>query len=299
MLKVLVAEIDNKSTVVNAFGDLNTENPKKLGQGISSTTADNGDIGIGVKCAVSNLENNIGPAGSLEEIPLYVISWLTEQSVIQETSFSEFNCEGRIFTAPQAIMKSAQLIYEEVGDVIVLDVSGASTTVYSITAKRLAQQTVEEDLGLRIPALTLVKLIGEGRIKEHYGQDWKEILNSELETTEKIALNAELVSAAVSIALQRHSSGFIKDRNSVLSVEMQNLRRIRWIVGTGLALTQLPNALDIMKESIKEMNHPLLSHEGIAVMLDKDCLMASLGVLASTYRAGAWELLRESFGVEN
>jgi len=39
--------------------------------------------------------------------------------------------------------------------------------------------------------------------------------------------------------------------------------------------------------------------EGIAVLLDRDCIMASVGVLTTTFRLGAWQLLRESLGVEN
>jgi len=299
MQKVLVAEIGSETTVVNAFGDLNTENPKLLGQGISSTTIFDKGIGIGIKSAVMDLEQKIGPIGSLRDIPFYVTSSLPIKSNVQEDEFV-FNRE--ILTTSEAIMQAAQLIYEEVRDVLVFDVGGESTTVYSVTSKLQAQRTIEEDLGVTKHASTLVKLIGENKIKEHHGQEWEKFLNSKPETTKEMALSSELAGAAVSIALQRHSEQLkilngTGDQSS--SVKGQDLMQIRWIVGTGLALTQLPNALDIMRESIKGMDGSLFSQEDIGMLLDKDCLMASLGVLASSFREGAWQLLRESFGVEN
>ncbi len=55
MQKVLVAEIGSQRTTVNAFGDLNAENPRLLGQGLSPTTVLNGDAGIGLRLAVTEL----------------------------------------------------------------------------------------------------------------------------------------------------------------------------------------------------------------------------------------------------
>ncbi|EHQ90335.1 glutamate mutase L [Desulfosporosinus youngiae] len=298
MQKVLVAEIGNETTVVNAFGDLATENPKLLGQGISPATAGNGDIGMGIKMAVTDLEQEIGPLGSLRDTPFYVTSSLPIESAIQE---GEIVLKGKILTTSEAIMQAAQLIYEEVGDVLVFDIGSAASAVYSVTSKRQAQHTIEEDLGVAKQATALVELIGAKKIMEHHGRDWEKFLKPKPETAEEIALSSELAAAAVSNALQRHS-----ERLRILNGASDQLAsiagedfRIRWIVGTGLALTQLPNGLDIMRESIKGIAGGAFSQEGIAMLLDKDCIMAPLGALAMGFRAGAWQLLRESFGVEN
>ena len=296
MQKILIAEIGSKSTVVNAFGNLNTENPKLLGQGISSKTV-NEDLRL--KLALSDLEEKIGPIGSERETPFYITSSLPIRSTIQEDVLV-FN--GEILTASEAIMQAAQLIYEEVGDVLVLNVGGASTNVYSVTSELSAQRTFEEGLGVITNAPALAKLIGEDIIKEHHGQGWKNHLNYRPQTPEEMALGAELAAAAISIALRQHCELFRNYnvvRGKVSSVEGHNLLQIRWIVGTGEVLTQLPNGLDIIRESIKEMESALFPLEGTAMLLDKDCIMPSLGVLAPTFREGAWQLLRESFGVEN
>ena len=325
MQKVLVAEIGNETTVVNAFGDLGAENPRLLGQGLSLTAVLDGDVGIGIKSAIVDLEKDIGPVGTLGEISIYATSSLPTERYAQEGNgkfildapamqgiLQIFN--SRILPTPKAIMQAARMIYEEVGDVLVLDVGGASTNVYSVTAgtdqhhrsnlksEALEQRTVEEDLGVYINASTLVKLIGDNRIKEQHGQDWEKNLKSRPDTPEQIALSAELTAGAITIALQRHSgrsNNYDETSGKVVGSEGRDLTQIRWIVGTGVALTQLPNGLEIMRESIKGIAESLFLQEGIAMLLDKDCIMASLGVLTTTFRHGAWQLLRESLGVEN
>ena len=321
MQKVLVAEIGSETTVVNAFSDLDTENPRLIGQGLSSTTLLDGDIGVGLRLAVTDLEKNIGSIGSLEEIPFYTTSSLTTRHAVREVSGQYIPdapgmqeilrmVNGRILPTTGAIMQAAQLIHEEVGDVLVLDVRGASTDVYSVALSidkhqklnLMSQLTVEEDLGVFSNALVLVKLIGENRIVEHHGQGWGKKLNSKPETPEEIALIAELTASAITIALQRHigqSCNYNGANGKITNVKGWDLSRIRWIVGTGVALTQLPNGLEIMKESINGISDALFPQEGIAILLDRDNIMASLGILTTTFRQGAWQLLRESFGVEN
>lgn len=74
MRKVLVAEIGSTTTVVNAFDGLDTTNPRLLGQGLSPTTVLDGDVGIGLRRAVADLEKTTGPVGSLRDVPFYATS---------------------------------------------------------------------------------------------------------------------------------------------------------------------------------------------------------------------------------
>lgn len=61
---VLVAEIGSTTTVVNAFSDLNTENPLFVGQGQSPTTVKEGNVNIGLNSAIKDLRSKL----NLEEI---------------------------------------------------------------------------------------------------------------------------------------------------------------------------------------------------------------------------------------
>lgn len=71
---------------------------------------------------------------------------------------------GNIIPTPGAVMEAAQILYEELGDLAVIDIGGATTDVHSVTAgsdeiasistspEPFAKRTVEGDLGLYINA---------------------------------------------------------------------------------------------------------------------------------------------------
>ncbi|MDO5738485.1 MAG: glutamate mutase L, partial [Eubacteriales bacterium] len=54
-IELLLAEIGSTTTVMNAFTDLDTEDPKFLGQGQSHTTVLEGDVSIGLRLALEDL----------------------------------------------------------------------------------------------------------------------------------------------------------------------------------------------------------------------------------------------------
>ena len=72
---------------MNASGDLDTENPRLLGQGLSLTTVLDGDIGIGLTQAVAELEKDTGPVGSLVNIPIYATSSIRTQHTVREVHY--------------------------------------------------------------------------------------------------------------------------------------------------------------------------------------------------------------------
>ncbi|AET69015.1 hypothetical protein Desor_3532 [Desulfosporosinus orientis DSM 765] len=254
MLKVLVAEICSEITVVNAFGNLNSENPKLLGQGTFPTTVQEGDISLGVKQAMADLEKEIGPWGSITDMPFYAVYPIQFEGLNSKGIASNYFNEG-ILPASEAMMIAVQLIYEEVGDVLVLKLEEESITVYSVTSN----------------SLPLVESHSTNRNKH---------IKTKPETSEEIALRAELTAEALKAAVKSYCE---------LSIHF------RWIVGTGSSLTELPNGLQILTESVKGIE----SQGETAILLDRDCLMTSLGALTANYRQGAWQLLRESMGVEN
>lgn len=290
MHKVLVAEIHKESIIINAFVDLDTENPRLIGRGISYLKIPNEDVKTGFKLALKGLENDIGPLSSLKEIPLYATSSLPTVNRMEVNE--PYILKDKIKPATEAIGHAAQLIYEEVGEVLVLDVSSISTNVCSLTSDTLPQQSMEEELSVISNPMPLVKLIGVKRIGELYGQEWKKLIKIRPESPEEILFSTELTTAAIAFALKRHSTGLGNQKS-------RDLRNIRWIVGTGAGLTQLPNALEIFRKSVENIDQTLFPKEGKTILLDKDGVMLSLGMLAATYRKASWQLMRESFGVEN
>lgn len=85
---------------------------------------------------------------------------------------------GPIIPTPGAVMECTKLLYEYLGDLIVLDVGGATTDLHSVTVEsdqvaRLmispepkAKRTVEGDLGVYVNRWKVVESIGEEKLRE-------------------------------------------------------------------------------------------------------------------------------------
>ena len=58
-LDMLVAEIGSTTTLVNGFSGMNTGRPKFVGQGMMPTTADRGDVTVGLEAAVEDLRGKL------------------------------------------------------------------------------------------------------------------------------------------------------------------------------------------------------------------------------------------------
>ena len=58
-IDVLVAEIGSTTTVVNAFDQLETDNPVFLAQGQAPTSVKEGDVNIGLQAAIEDMKKNL------------------------------------------------------------------------------------------------------------------------------------------------------------------------------------------------------------------------------------------------
>src|SRR5699024_3705343 len=79
---------------------------------------------------------------------------------------------GQIMPTPGAVMQASKLLYEEIGDLITIDVGGATTDIHSVTKESeeisrillnpepLAKRTVEGDLGVYINMRNIADMIG-------------------------------------------------------------------------------------------------------------------------------------------
>ena len=222
---------------------------------------------------------------------------------------------GSILPTPGSVMLASQLLYDEIGDLAVIDIGGATTDVHSVTdgspdivsmmtsPEPKAKRTVEGDLGLYINAHNLVDRLGTDALDKELGIDTDAVMKAykpipETETqfrlTERLCLEAGLV------ALDRHAGKLRhlytpQGRRTI--AEGKDLTAIRWIVGTGGALTRLPHHESILR-TIADCNKnrmQLLPTPGAAkVLFDNDYIMASVGVLSKEDPESALRLLKES-----
>lgn len=223
---------------------------------------------------------------------------------------------GPIMPTPGAVMESTQLLYELLGDIVVFDVGGATTDLHSVTEgseeinrllispEPLAKRTVEGDLGVYINIPNIVEKIGMDTLVKQFPDAEK--LMEEMppipSTQEQIKFVERLTLEAVLTALNRHA-GTLKNvygPSGKKTVAIgKDLSAIKYIVGTGGALTRLPGRNDILNKTILGSNYEnLYPQKGASVLIDNLYLMASLGVLSKRYKEAAVSLLKQSLDIK-
>lgn len=175
---------------------------------------------------------------------------------------------GGIIPTPAAVLRAAELLAvgtaaePGLGELIVVDVGGATTDVHSaatgapragVVLKGLPEpfvkRTVEGDLGLRVNAPTLLERAGQNIVER-----WAVVLAGSTpdvrayiaristrteyvpETKEELAMDAALGRAAVSVALERHAGRIREVYTSAGAVQVQHgkdLSGVSTVIGTG------------------------------------------------------------------
>lgn len=227
---------------------------------------------------------------------------------------------GPIIPTPGAVMECTKLLYECIGDLVVLDVGGATTDVHSVATESdqvarimtapepKAKRTVEGDLGVYVNRMKVIESMGEEKLREKCekaGIDPDKALESYVaipKNDEERKLVEILTEEAVMKAMERHA-GQIRyvygpsGRSSV--AEGKDLTQVKYMVGTGGALTRLPHRVEIMKKIAghDETGMRLFPTSHAEILVDNDYIMASLGVLSKKHREGAKKLLEQSLGI--
>lgn len=251
-----------------------------------------------------------------------VIQDAFEKHIIQAPGMEHIRdlVNGPIIPTPGSVMEAAKLLYENLGDLMVLDVGGATTDLHSVSEgseeisrilvspEPKAKRTVEGDLGVYINMENLLDTIGRDQIKKDLNFDDQEI-DQIIDTykfvpaTEKeIAFVERLAKEAVIKATERHA-GRIRyvygpSGRSTLA-EGKDLTKLKYIIGTGGALTRLPHREDLLKSIPHHNANGLLLFPGseCQILVDQDYIMASLGVLSKKYPEAALFFLRKSLNI--
>ena len=219
---------------------------------------------------------------------------------------------GRIIPTPGAVMLAAKLLREDIGDLMILDVGGATTDVHSVTdgdpeiAARLvapepfAKRTVEGDLGVYVNAANVLELCdkkllcGElGCTEEQLPDFCKPIPGTDAER----AFSSALTLAATQTAVTRHAGVteyLYGPAGRIPMTRGKDLTTIKWIIGTGGALTRLPVGRSILEGLNHPENSPQLFPRYGKPLLDKEYIMAAAGLMSETFPAAALQLMKQS-----
>jgi uncharacterized protein (TIGR01319 family) len=199
----------------------------------------------------------------------------------------------KILPTPGAVLKGAELFAEVVGDCLVIDVGGATTDVHSVTegssefADKLidpeprCKRTVEGDLGVYVNAANLLELTEDEKLRDKI-DEIKAMPSSESE----IEITRLLCKKAVEVGARRHA-GTIGDlftpsgRKQI--IKGKDLSAVKWVVGTGGALTRIAGGQDILKLICTGPTKYLLPKPEAKILLDENYLFSALGTIATVY----------------
>ncbi|MCL2704009.1 MAG: GlmL-related ornithine degradation protein [Defluviitaleaceae bacterium] len=245
-----------------------------------------------------------------------IIQDVFEEHIVHAPGMAEIRqmVRGRIMPTPGAVMAAAKLLYDEIGDLAVFDVGGATTDLHSVTEgsteiselaispEPMAKRTVEGDLGVYVNIAHIVEKIGLAELEREFPNAAELIAAAKPipETDAEIRFIERLTAAAVSGALERHAGrlvDFYGPAGKKTVALGKDLTAVKYIVGTGGALTRLPNRVNILKNMLEPRSSPRLGPRTHArVLIDNSYIMASLGVLSAAYGDKALELMKQSIG---
>ena len=221
---------------------------------------------------------------------------------------------GSILPTPGAVMEALRLLHPVLGDLLAVDIGGATTDVHSAAAgneeiariqtqpEPFFKRTVEGDLGTFVNAGSLASQIGFQQINRELGQDSAEMLNNWPpipKTAEEQRLAAILAREAGSLAIKRHAG---KIRQVYLPegrrrfAEGKDLSEAATLIATGGALTRLDLRHQVLR-ALRDLNgagQMLYPAPGsLQVLTDIHYLMAALGTLSRVHPEAALQLLSQ------
>jgi hypothetical protein len=222
---------------------------------------------------------------------------------------------GGILPTPGAVLIAAELLERALGDLVVVDVGGATTDVHSITdgspefadlatdPQPHGKRTVEGDLGTFVSARHVAEMLP--------GSERPGVLPPALPVTpEEIEAAVTLARAAAVTAVHRHAGRLTylftaTGRKTV--ARGRDLTACRLVVGTGGALTRLPGGEGILAATLAGGSGSSAAGAGADLLLppadarcvlDRDYVFACCGALSTRFSPEAVvALMRVSAGL--
>jgi hypothetical protein len=208
---------------------------------------------------------------------------------------------GRVSPVPAAVLRAAELLSEKVGDLVVLDVGGATTDVHSVVrspspgnldAQVVSRRTVEGDLGVFASAESTWAAMGrKGKPKP---------LAALPESNNEKALSRELAAACTELGLLRHAGRVIPGAilpDGRAPVRGRDLRSVRLVVGSGGALAALGGGLERLESALRShRREALLPSADAELRIDRDYVFAACGAFAADFPELALKLMQGSIG---
>ena len=226
----------------------------------------------------------------------------------------EGDIDRLILPTPESVLRAATLLADGymhergLGEIVLVDIGGATTDMYSLcsaSAKRsdvvikgleepYAKRTVEGDLGMRYSALGVLSSLTKEEILT-INQDENVDLEKELlfrhehvdnipNTEEQVKIDKIMGRICVDKAISRHA-GKMEEMYTPMGMLYnqygKDLSKVNYVIGTGGVLVHNKNPEEILSAIKYSLNKGLeLRPRNPGYMLDKDYILASMGLLA-------------------
>lgn len=234
---------------------------------------------------------------------------------------------GILMPTPAAVLRAAQILSEGsdkeegIGDLVVIDIGGATTDIHSIgdgepskpgvtlrgLQEPISKRTVEGDLGMRYSAVSLFEAVGTRKFQKYLNDKDIDVEGSCKYRTENIRMvpideseikfDEAMAKVATETAMDRHA-GVIESMYTPMGVLItqvgKDLLPVKYLIGTGGVLVHSKNPADILKAGTFNMENPTyLKPENPKILLDKTYIMSAMGLLSEDYEDMALRIMKK------
>lgn len=244
----------------------------------------------------------------------------------------------KIIPTPGAVLMGAELLAKGIldeqglGELVVVDLGGATTDVHSVlpnldkladeekgliisNEKQVTYRTVEGNLGMRVSARGIADAVGGKRIIGNKNITDQALENDLLDyciyleyNTDHLAVNEKerlfdqlLAETALEISIKRHAGYITREYDVVMGIVPgmpvgRDLRKVKVIIGAGgfLVHQDLNNSRLLIRNAISKPDFSLLP-EKPAIIIDEHYLLYAVGAISQIDREYAFGLLKNYF----
>lgn len=226
---------------------------------------------------------------------------------------SEF-ISGIAMPTPAAVLKAAQILSEGteredgIGDLVVLDIGGATTDIHSIAdglptkpgvmfrglQEPIAKRTVEGDLGMRYSALAVYEAAGYRMVREFIDVDEYDDIEAEFrrryEHTDFVSVEEKdrafdngIAKICANISMTRHCgevTAIYSPMGMVYNQTGKDLTKVSYVLGTGGVIINNEDPEKILEATLFSMDEPnSLKPMEPKFLVDRSYILSSMGLL--------------------
>ena len=240
---------------------------------------------------------------------------------------AEKEIDNIMMPTPTAVLKAVNLLAdgtneeEGIGEILVVDIGGATTDVHSISKgeptksgvvfkglqEPYAKRTVEGDLGMRESAISLYESAGFVKMKKFMADESIDIkercqyLSRNRGvipyTEEEMAVDETICTTAVGMAIERHIGKVAAEYSPmgvIYSQEGKDLTETGYVLGTGGAIVNSRNPVRILKAGLDSIEDAKYLKPGKPeYLLDRDYILSAMGLLSEKYPNKALRILKK------